>query len=296
MLTGEIVAILVKKAERTGKVAIKPPRGKLAEHFVVLGQSSHVDAVIRELYAATRGQSYILVVAPNAEDLPATDPVIYSRVFALAGDPVRPEVLAQTHLEAALRIVVLTSEEPGLPPHLVDDRTLMQALAVLARRVCKPMVVQLQDPKTLEEVHSMEEAGVEFILSGHYGDGLISQSVLNPGITDVFARLMTFAADTCELYTVPLPPELVGKTFREAQLRFLESEGEPIIPVGIDRSPPDRPHAQFVLDPVVGQCGVTDADLTLREGDRLVLIAEERPSFAAVTKEELWSGTVLPRG
>ena len=45
MLTGEIVAILVKKAQRVGKVAIMPPQGKLERHFVILGHNAHLDSV-----------------------------------------------------------------------------------------------------------------------------------------------------------------------------------------------------------------------------------------------------------
>jgi len=295
MLTGEIVAILVKKAERAGKVALKPPRGKLAQHFVIIGTNSHLDAVIREIHAATRGQNYILVVAPEAEDLLVTDPIVYRRVFALGGDPVRIEVLEQAHLGDALRVVILAQGEPGQPAHLTDDRTLMRAIAVLGRRAGKPMVVEIMDPETLDEVGALEESGVEFILSRQYSEGLIAQAVLNPGITALFERLLTFAADTSEFYTVPAPPDLWGRTFSEACLRFLDSDAEAIIPVGIDRSPPNRPHSKLLLNPVVGRGGIEAADLVLREGDSLVLIAEDRPSFAAPSKEELWTGNILPR-
>lgn len=295
MLTGEIVAILVRKAERAGKVAIKPPRGKLSGHFVILGTSSHVDAVIRELYTATAGKSYILVVAPDAENLPVTDPVIYRRVFGLSGDPVRLEVIEQAQIEAALRVVVLASDEPGQPPHLVDNRTLMEALAVMSRKAGKPLVAEIRDQQTLDEVHCLEDAGVEFILSRDYGEGLIAQAVLNPGVSEVFGRLMTFDVNTNELYTVPVPEELLGKTFRDAQLHFLDRDAEPVLPVGVDRSPPLIPHSQFMLNPVAGQCDIKEDDLTLRPGDSLIIMAYERPSFAHISKEQLWTGAILPR-
>ncbi|MDY0001028.1 MAG: hypothetical protein RBU30_07015 [Polyangia bacterium] len=189
----------------------------------------------------------------------------------------------------------MASEEKGQHPHLVDDLSLMRAIAVLGRGAGKPMVVELRDPRTLEEVGALEDAGVEFILSREYGEGLIAQAVLNPGVTGVFERLLTFAQDTSEFYSVPAPPDLWGKSFYSGRLKFLESDSEALILVGIDRSPPGKPHTKLLLNPVPGHSGVSEDDLILREGDGLLFIAEERPSFALTTKEELWSGSILPR-
>lgn len=289
MLAGEIVAILVKKAERAGKIAIKPPKGKLAQHIVVLGANKHLDPILKEIYEAIHGQHYILVVAPGAEDLPAPDPQVYRRVFALSGDPVRLEVLQQAQLSDALRVVVLSTPPEGEPLSHRDDQTLMETIAVVTAGHQVPVVVELHDPRTFEEVRCLEEAGAEFVLSRRFGEGLISQTVLNPGVTEVYDQLLTFVGDNCEFYAVPVPQSLVGARFEEAQLHFLEDDREPVVVVGIDR-PGDSPlRRRFWINPV-GDERLSEQDLVLGPGDGLLVIADERPHFAQSKPGDLWSG------
>ena len=295
LLTGEIVAILVKKSQRAGKIALKPPNGKLAQHILILGHSSHLDQVIRQVRAATKSQHYMLVVCPEAEELRVTDREVYRKVFVLAGDPSRTEVLEEACVDEALRVIVLASERRDLPPHLLDGERLMQMLAVIARRRPVPMVVELHEPESEADAAVLGDEGVEFVLVRRYGEGLITQAVLNPGVTTIYDQLMTFTTDTNEFYTLPVPNRLVGRHFREAQLALLDNDDDDIVLVGIDRSPAEEPNTRFVLNPMASECQWTDEDKVLREGDNLVVLAFTRPSFAEVEEEDLWSGRVLKR-
>lgn len=296
MLTGEIVAVLVRKTQRAGKVAIKPPGGQLAEHVLILGQNSHLDNVIRQVHAATDGQHYILVVCPGAEELSVSDPKVYRKVFALAADPIKLPVLQEACASEAVRVIILACEDHDQPAHLVDDRTLMEMVAVVCHKNQVPMVVELRDEQSERDALAMTDSGVEFLLSRPFGEGLISQAVLNPGVTEIYTHLMTFTTDSNEFYTMTAPAHLVGKHFTEAQLELLDYEGDDIVLVGIDRSPPNRPNTVFWLNPLAGDSGCADEDLVLREGDNIIVVAFERPSFAEVDQEDLWSGKVLTRG
>ena len=66
MLTAEIVAALVRRGQRAGKVALKPPASALTGHIVILGRNRHVDAVVKQVQAALHGRHHILIVAPDA--------------------------------------------------------------------------------------------------------------------------------------------------------------------------------------------------------------------------------------
>jgi len=287
MLTGHIVSILVKSAERAGRVAIKPPEGRLREHIVILGINNHLDQVIRQVHAALRGQHYILVVDPEAEDLRITDPEAYGRVFALAGDPGDARVLEQADVETASRVIVL-SADIELDSETRDNRSLMRALAVQARDRHKPLVVALKSEESLRFGAPLADA--ELLLSRRFGECLIGQAVLNPGVPELYDRLMTFTLESNEFYTVPVLPQLVGRTFQQAQLFFLDEyegdeEQEDVILLGLDRSPARQPNTRLWLNPGAGPERLSDPDSILRADDRLVVMAFELPSFARMTPQ-----------
>lgn len=286
MLTGEIVAILVRKGERVGKVAVKPPQGGLSHHVLILGRSSQLDPVIRQVHAALDGRTHILVVAEDAEQLPVTDPAVYRRVFALNGDPVDTRVLERADVDRAARVIVLSDDEQRDPVQQ-DNRSMMIALAIMGRGRDVATIVQLQSEESLRFVSHVHD--VEFLVSRGYGEKLIGQAVLNPGVSSIYQELLDFVEDGNELYTVAPPQKLRGKTFAEAQLHFLDHDAEPVVLLGVDRSPPGRPHSRVFLAPRA------DEELRLGDDDRLVVMAETRPVFAAVNKEQLWSGAILPR-
>ena len=250
--------------------------------------------MIRQVHAATEGQHYILVVCPEADDLRVTEPRVYRQVFALAGDPIELDVLREACVGEAIRVIILASEHDDTPPEIVDDRTLMEMVAVICHKHRIPMVVELKHEGSVRDAMSLTENGVEFMRGRTFGEGLISQAVLNPGVTEIYTQLMTFTTDTNEFYSIPVPEKWIGKDFTEVQLELLDYDDDDLVLVGIDRSPLHQPNTRFWLNPLAAECAPED-DLTLHEGDNLVLLAFERPSFAEVDQEDLWSGKVLTR-
>jgi len=293
MLTGEIVSILVRKVQRAGKVALKPPGDRMEQHIVVLGENDHLDQVLRQVTAALDGRHYLLVVCPEAEELRVTDSRVYRRVFALAGDPTEPRVLEEADIDAASRVIVLAADEDGAAPALTDNRSLMRTLAVVCRERKVPVVTELLTEESLRYAAQLE--GVDFVLDRHHGERFLVQAVHYPEAADIFDELLSFTTDSNELYTVVVPEELVGRTFEEAQLHYLDADEEPVVPIGIDRSPEDRPNTRFWLNPASRHGGLPPAERVLSAGDRLIFIAYERPSFCPVAREELWEGRVLLR-
>ncbi len=293
MLTGEIVSILVKKIQRAGMITLKPPRSKLKQHIVIFGNNMHLDNVIRQINAATRGRHYILLVSKDAHILKVTDPKIYKNVLALQGDPLQLHILEKACLDKALRVVVLTDKAYRGKPVEMDRQTMMETLAAYGHNRFIPMVVELKAEASLRYADTLDE--VEFIVSRYYGEKLAAQAVVNPGVTEVYNSLMNFTDDSNEFYTIPAPVELIGKSFKQAQHYFLDMDDESLTLIGIDRSPSKYPNTDFVLCPVSPTTAVTPMDLVIGRDDRLLLIAFERLSFGEINKEDLWSGRVLAR-
>ncbi len=292
MLTGEIVSILVRRMQRLGKVSVKPPGSSPIEHILILGSNAHLDNIVCQLYSALKGRYFFLLVSPDAEELKVTDKSIYKRVMAYSGNPIQHNVLEDVNVDQALRVIVLSSED-GLSPQSRDNQALMTTLAVTSRKKGIPMVVELKTLDSLTYVQELE--GIDFVVSRHYVERLACQAVLNPGVTAIYDELMNFTEYDSEFYTIPVPEDLIGQTFKDAQLFFLDNDPETVTPVGIDRSPHELPNTHFWINPIDGTNGFRDESSVLNSEDRLIVIAYERPSFATIEREKLWSGKVLFR-
>jgi hypothetical protein len=167
----------------------------------------------------------------------------------------------------------------------------MATVAVVCRKKDIPMVVELVDVETLRYTHALPQ--VDFVVGRTFCERMTSQAVLNPGVTEVYDRLTTFTEDSNEIYTVRVPEALVGKTFVEAQLHFMEDDGNDITPIGIDRSPAACPNSEFLLCPSAPDAGLGVDQQVLGEGDRLIVLAYNRPVFAL--RGDPWNATNLVR-
>ena len=88
--------------------------------------------------------------------------------------------------------------------------------------------------------HLIDAGADEVICSQDYGLGLISQCALNPGMSKVYSRLLTYSIDTCEFYTIDeleIIEAFEGNSFEDISRWFLEHRNEvnPIILVRIIR-------------------------------------------------------------
>ncbi|MBU1431982.1 ion transporter [Myxococcota bacterium] len=291
MLTGEIVGVVMRSMDRHGRVPLKPPGLVLEQHILILGWNGHLDNVIRQIRAALHGHHYILIVSPDADQIPIINPEVYRRVLVLVGEPTQGEVLDEMSIPRALRAIILSGDRYGAAQDR-DNHTLMQAVAITARRKDIPLTLELEDRESLRYARALR--GAECIVSQPYGELMLCQAVLNPGVTEVYDELLTFTDDSSEIYAAPCPEALVGLSYAQAQLYFLDADEEALVLLGIDRSPADEVYTRFYLHPTTS-AGFSEEELKLKAEDRLIFIAYQRPSFAKPDEEDLWSGRILVR-
>jgi voltage-gated potassium channel len=283
MLTGEIVSVLVRKLQRSGMVPLKPPHLLLEQHIVILGRSRHLHNLILQMHAALGERYFILVVAEDAGALPLGDREAYRRVFALPGDPMSQAVLREANVSEAARVIALSPEDAA-SDHERDNIALMSALAVTGLAPQTKLIVELRLGENLRHAAPLQNA--ECVVSRTSGERLIAQAVLEPGSTLVFDELLTYTDDSNEIYSIAVPESLVGRSFQEAQLHFLDRDEDEVLVIGIDRDPPADPESEpntetrgrFLLHPA-GDMALPAADCVLHENDRLVVLAFERNIF-----------------
>jgi voltage-gated potassium channel len=292
MLTGEIVSILIRRAQRAGQIAVKPPFGHFARHIVILGCNHLVNNIIEQVHAALRGPHHFLIVHPNADQLPLTNQSVFRRVYALAGEARDSRTLEAADIDDAARVIVLAPERDACDTSVPDNIALMSTVAVVCRKRAIPMVVELTDEESLRYTHGLPE--IDFIVARAFGERMLSQAVLNPGVTEVYDHLLNFSDTSNEIYCIPVPDALVGSTFTDAQLYFLDSEDEAITLIGVDHSPQDAPLTSFVLCPD-GHCDTPKGDKELCASDRLLVLAYHRPATGDGLEPDPWSATSLVR-
>jgi hypothetical protein len=241
--------------------------------------------------AALKGRHYILIVNRRADEIRTDGSELYKKVMALPGDTLKPAILEQANLDKALRVIILSSGRVSDRPADRDNHTLMKTLTTYYSNRSIPIVAEIRDLKSWKYTQALEE--VEFMAAFDFGVRLISQAVLNPGVTQIFYELMTFTGDSNEFYTLPVPDELIGKTFKQAQLHFLNMDKVDITLMGIDRSTERRPNTVFFINPARIKNGLSQSGLVLRRHDKLVVIAYTRPFFSKSEKEDLWQGRIL---
>ncbi len=291
MITAEIVSVLVNRINRTGMIMIKPSRTDLNQHIVIIGRGRHLHNIIVQLMAIIKDRHFILLVHRQADETPTGGLAIYKKVMALPGNILDPTILEQANLDKALRVIILSTGRASDGLMERDNHTLMKTLAVYCRNRAVPIVAEIRDLRSIRYTQALEE--VEFMAAFDFGVRLISQAILNPGVTQIFYELMTLTGDSNEFYTMPVPDELVGKTFKQAQLWFLDYDKEDITLIGIDRSDERRPNTVFFINPRRRIDGLSRSDLILQKRDKLVVVAYTRPSFAKPSKDDLWQGRIL---
>ncbi|KPA10157.1 ion transporter [Candidatus Magnetomorum sp. HK-1] len=294
LVTAELVSILVKKMNRSGKIQLKAPTSRLHHHIVIIAFNPHLYNVIKQISAAIKGRNQILIVSRRGNKINIADPRQYKKVIALYGDPLNRTVLKQAWINKASRVVILSSDiDQNDTSSERDNQSLMKTIAALSFNPTVNMTVELQTTDSLR--YASQLAGVNFIVSREYGERLIGQAVMNPGVTEIYTSLMTYTDDSSEFYLIPVPEELIGKTLKQAQLFFLDLDEESFILVGIDRSPKDFPGTNFKLNPVSDENGFASPGVILEKRDNLILIAYEFPTFARMDKDDLWKGRILLR-
>jgi voltage-gated potassium channel len=235
-LTGEIVSLLVQKWQRSGLIALIPPKSKLKNHIVILGMNEHLNRVIGQIDAALDGTYFFLIVDEAADALPIISPQLKRRVFALVGDPREKAVLDQAHIDEAARIVVLArSKQPSESQQDIDNRSLIVTIAATLRKRVReiPTTVEILDRANLD--YAKHLPGVDYVVGQRFGERLISQAVLHPGVTEVYHELFNFTDDSNEIYFIPPPKQLIGQTLQEARRFFLLYGKAPITLIGIQR-------------------------------------------------------------
>ncbi len=284
IITGEIISILIKRLQNIDKIRVKPKSVKLKNHIIILGENVHLYNIIKQINSALENNYYILIVSEKADEIKINPKDNFKKVFVYPANPLNPLILNDINLQDAFRVIILSENDD-------DNSALMKMVAVYSRNSKIPILVEIKDEVSVFKASFLDTP--ELVVNRHFGEQLLSQAVLNEGVTIVYDSLMTFSKESNEFYSIKIPKELIGKTFQNAQLYFLDYDIESIVPIGINRSTEKESYSNFFINPLGGNLSDNLDDLILKESDFLVVIAFQRPKIDDINQEDIWRGKIL---
>ncbi|HEV7740900.1 MAG TPA: NAD-binding protein [Pseudolysinimonas sp.] len=236
------------------------------DHTLILGWSSKVFPIISELTIAnqSRGKSAIVILA-DRDKVEMEDEIKAqvgqqlkkaggnTKIIVRSGDPMNLAELAVVSPNNARSIIVLAPENDDDPDSVVIKTTLAVTNNPNRKDGAYHIVGELQHPSNLEAGRLVGKEEAHWVLANDLISRIMVQTSRQSGLSVVYGELLDF--DGAEIYFTE-QPSLVGKTFFDAQLAFVDSMVIGVVSDG---------HA--LLNPA--------SDYVLAAGDSLIVIAED---------------------
>lgn len=278
VLTASIASLLVEFRAK-GRF-LMPSTYTPRNHIVICNWNKKGLPLLQELHSEILSIKRTIIVISESDgacEFPEDQgDSAFDNVMLVRGNPARDYVLRRANVQEAHSVIIL-SESAGTAN--ADGHAMMVCMAI--KSVCdesgsKPSYItaEVDDPKN---VHHFKRAGAdEVVCEGDYGMRLLAQSAVEHGLTNVYKNLLTFSANTNELYVLDIPESVIGLSFSELGKKIYEARSnfEPVILVGCKTA-----EGEFLLNP-------RSAEQKFRPDDKAIVVAWQRPKSLSLLLEE----------
>jgi len=250
LLTATIASALIEKRALENK-GMKS--AKISGHFVICGWNFKGSDMVKELRADEKSKSLPIVVIADIAEKPIDDPDLHF----IRGD-VNSDTLGKANIGKAKVAVILSDDR--LDSYSRDAKTVLNTLTLKNANPSLYTCVELMDSANVD--HCRMAKADEIVVVGEISTNLLVQAALDHGITHMISELVSNRYGK-DLYKIDIPGRLIDKTFYQAMCDLKEKHD--ILCLGIEESAGDR----YMANP--------EKDYRLKESDRLVVIAAQRP-------------------
>jgi hypothetical protein len=237
-------------------------------HIVIANASAKFEPVLRQIVDKVGRDTRIVLVDPKADQYRTDRRPLFRTTFAVTGNPQSLRVLRQADVQTASALVILTPEVPNASLQERDYQALITALAVQPIAESNPelriiLEVNLERTTAFVEIFNALDnypLRIEAVCAEDFQEKLLSQACLTPGLSHFFDLLLTVpprsrrrspitrffdaillreveveeatpgVADMAnDVRAIPLPEELVGRTFRQVRQAVDEIDGVTVI-------------------------------------------------------------------
>ncbi len=218
LFTGQIISLFVHVHQRKDYLPEKPETFHFKRPLLICGISAKVDAIIHHLRSnpQTRDQE-IVIIDETADQYLIRDQEIYRDVWCVRGNVADRKVLRTTlGCEESVAIILAQECDPGNISLYSDSKAIQTALAIEAFDENVHTILELIDRRNL--AHLMRTRINEFITVSDYGVKLLSQTAMQPGLSNIYDSLidpMNSDAQSPHIYFYPLPTDspLIGMKY-----------------------------------------------------------------------------------
>ncbi len=251
-LLGYILSLIATFMLESKSLEVKGMKSiQCLDHVAIceFGSESELLKLIDEIQRdqATSG-SDIVIIDDTIDELPVS--IQQAKVHFVRGDSAQESVLQQANIIDARAVIIQASSQSGS-----DDRNLKIALAVKAYSPTTFLIAECANP---ENVRFFRQAKCDSVLCvSTLSEQMLVQELLSPGVGDIVSQL-TSNTQGKQFYIVDMPEDY--ENYRAAR-KSNSSAGK--VPVGIQRNGDSN------LLP--------EDDFAIESGDRLILIASQRP-------------------
>ncbi|MFN2545215.1 MAG: TrkA family potassium uptake protein [Actinomycetota bacterium] len=252
-IASKLVELVIRKGGGMGDV-------RLTGHIVICGWNSKGPEILRELHAEeVEDKRAVVILAPLTQS-PSRDRL----TTFLRGNPHNGEDLLRAAIDQADTAILLADESnPHANADDIDAKTLLTALAVESINPrCHTCVEVLRSEN---RQHFQRTKTDEMVVSSELTGALLATSASTHGITRVVGDLITHPEGN-EFYSIPPPPEIVGRPFGEA-LRELKERYDCVVMALAEQE------GDYAINP--------PADRIVEAGNRLLVISRAAPAARA---------------
>jgi voltage-gated potassium channel len=187
-------------------------RTNVRDHLLVLGWSSKSPAAVAAFRADPRYERMPVVIAADLESAPVAE----SEARFVRGQPSKREVLERASAAHAARAVIF-ARDPSDPRS--DHET---ALVAMTLRKLNPRARMAVELVSSEHHELLEDCGCDAIVdASRVSVRLMVRGVQDVGVSDVVEGLLESEKGP-ELYRVPVPAALVGRTYRDSAIALVD--------------------------------------------------------------------------
>jgi voltage-gated potassium channel len=259
-IVGKISSVFVTKS------LLQRNKMKKYKHFVVVcNWNTKAPGIVSELLQADEALN-VVVVHTGAVNL-HTDfkEEERDRLSFHQADPMNYEVLRGIRIPDAKSVILLADASVENP----DDKNALIALAIkhLEKETTDVHVV-VELIHTNRRKHLLDAGADEVICSTDYTAGIIAQSAIYNRMSEVYERLLSYSANTNEIYFVSkYPSSFIGKPFLDLIPEVSQRSDEqksPVLLIGIKRK------EKIFLNPKSERVSV------LEKNDELIVMSYDR--------------------
>ena len=271
-----LVGLLTSGIEETLE-ELRKGRSSVVEknHIVILGWSDKIFSIINQISKANENENKIVIVILAEKEKDVMDLEIANNtqlirnteIVTRTGELFRLETLSKVSLNEAKNLILLDEDKE------FSDNIKIRILLTIKKYypINIPIIIELRNEVTLEIINKFSAKNIYPINMSKTVNRLIAQSVANPGVGNIYTKILDFNGPSFYIIDVP---QLIGQNY--SNLLFKNDE---ICLCGISSE------AKINFCP--------NSDYKIKPHDKLVVLSDGKQNFQSINNGNVKDYKVL---